>query len=297
VQLPGANNVVGMWPAIWTMGNLGRAGYGSTLEGMVRLSNNLPSPTIDRSGLIHPDNDNSGHIHMTPATSVQLQIKQSTGSPSRQCKMETIFTTMFCHIYLDRDCRDVLVTERTIPGQNMQTELMSGDLHRRLTCSRLRWVGNHWVEKFHNLHNLRWTIASFFDRKKSTHLMDSSRSIKDIIGIIRAQIWSLVILQNRVWTGLLATSSNKRHQLWQKLINAVMNSSKNVTPYMHLRYAILKTIFISGYSKHEQYKPGQSYCLGRGNTTFLLNIFLWHRRLRWRSTYLQTRHSIYSHLN
>jgi len=143
VQLPGANNVVGMWPAIWTMGNLGRAGYGSTLEGMVRLSNNLPSPTIDRSGLIHPDNDNSGHIHMTPATSVQLQIKQSTGSPSRQCKMETIFTTMFCHIYLDRNCRDVLVTERTIPGQNMQTELMSGDLHRRSTCSRLRWVGNH----------------------------------------------------------------------------------------------------------------------------------------------------------
>ncbi|EKM79874.1 hypothetical protein AGABI1DRAFT_119930 [Agaricus bisporus var. burnettii JB137-S8] len=34
VQLPGINNVVGMWPAIWTMGNLGRAGYGATLEGM-----------------------------------------------------------------------------------------------------------------------------------------------------------------------------------------------------------------------------------------------------------------------
>lgn len=34
VQLPGTNNVVGMWPAIWTMGNLGRAGYGATLEGM-----------------------------------------------------------------------------------------------------------------------------------------------------------------------------------------------------------------------------------------------------------------------
>jgi beta-glucanase (GH16 family) len=36
VQLPGTNNVVGMWPAIWAMGNLGRAGYGATLEGMVR---------------------------------------------------------------------------------------------------------------------------------------------------------------------------------------------------------------------------------------------------------------------
>ncbi|KAJ3490570.1 hypothetical protein NLI96_g1324 [Meripilus lineatus] len=34
VVLPGVNNVVGLWPAIWTMGNLGRAGYGASLEGM-----------------------------------------------------------------------------------------------------------------------------------------------------------------------------------------------------------------------------------------------------------------------
>ncbi|KAH9984637.1 glycoside hydrolase family 16 protein [Russula compacta] len=34
VSLPGANNVVGLWPAIWSMGNLGRAGYGASLEGM-----------------------------------------------------------------------------------------------------------------------------------------------------------------------------------------------------------------------------------------------------------------------
>ncbi|KAG6830327.1 hypothetical protein H0H92_001262 [Tricholoma furcatifolium] len=33
-MLPGVNNVVGMWPAVWTMGNLGRAGYGASLEGM-----------------------------------------------------------------------------------------------------------------------------------------------------------------------------------------------------------------------------------------------------------------------
>ncbi|KAJ3815887.1 glycoside hydrolase family 16 protein, partial [Lentinula aff. lateritia] len=32
--IPGANNVLGLWPAVWTMGrNLGRAGYGATLEG------------------------------------------------------------------------------------------------------------------------------------------------------------------------------------------------------------------------------------------------------------------------
>jgi beta-glucanase (GH16 family) len=34
VTLPGVNNVVGLWPALWTMGNLGRAGYGASLEGM-----------------------------------------------------------------------------------------------------------------------------------------------------------------------------------------------------------------------------------------------------------------------
>ncbi|KAJ7749981.1 glycoside hydrolase family 16 protein [Mycena metata] len=34
VMLPGVNNVFGLWPAIWTMGNLGRAGYGASLDGM-----------------------------------------------------------------------------------------------------------------------------------------------------------------------------------------------------------------------------------------------------------------------
>jgi len=33
-NLPGTNNVHGLWPAVWTMGNLGRAGYGASLEGM-----------------------------------------------------------------------------------------------------------------------------------------------------------------------------------------------------------------------------------------------------------------------
>lgn len=33
VLLPGTTNVLGLWPAVWTMGNLGRAGYGASLEG------------------------------------------------------------------------------------------------------------------------------------------------------------------------------------------------------------------------------------------------------------------------
>ena len=38
VQLPGNTNILGFWPAIWMMGNLGRAGYGATLDGMVSAS-------------------------------------------------------------------------------------------------------------------------------------------------------------------------------------------------------------------------------------------------------------------
>ncbi|KAI3609878.1 glycoside hydrolase family 16 protein [Moniliophthora roreri] len=34
VILPGRSDVSGLWPALWTMGNLGRAGYGATNDGM-----------------------------------------------------------------------------------------------------------------------------------------------------------------------------------------------------------------------------------------------------------------------
>jgi beta-glucan synthesis-associated protein KRE6 len=34
VVLPGRSTVEGLWPAIWAMGNLGRAGYGASLDGM-----------------------------------------------------------------------------------------------------------------------------------------------------------------------------------------------------------------------------------------------------------------------
>lgn len=36
VRLPGDGVTPGFWPAAWTMGNLGRAGYGATTEGMLK---------------------------------------------------------------------------------------------------------------------------------------------------------------------------------------------------------------------------------------------------------------------
>lgn len=34
VQLPGTSETNGFWPAVWTMGNLGRAGYGASTDGL-----------------------------------------------------------------------------------------------------------------------------------------------------------------------------------------------------------------------------------------------------------------------
>ncbi|EAU89504.2 glucosidase [Coprinopsis cinerea okayama7 len=34
VRLPGSSSISGHWPAVWTMGNLGRAGYGASVEGL-----------------------------------------------------------------------------------------------------------------------------------------------------------------------------------------------------------------------------------------------------------------------
>lgn len=34
IRLPGKAAVAGLWPAVWMMGNLGRAGYGATLDGL-----------------------------------------------------------------------------------------------------------------------------------------------------------------------------------------------------------------------------------------------------------------------
>lgn len=40
VSIAGDGKTPGLWPAAWTMANLGRAGYGATTEGTY-LSNNL----------------------------------------------------------------------------------------------------------------------------------------------------------------------------------------------------------------------------------------------------------------
>ncbi|KAF8897828.1 glycoside hydrolase family 16 protein [Infundibulicybe gibba] len=75
VQLPGTNNVVGMWPAVWTMGNLGRAGYGATLEGMwpytydscdVGVAPNQTLNGLPLAATTHGDTGHNGALSFLP---------------------------------------------------------------------------------------------------------------------------------------------------------------------------------------------------------------------------------------
>ncbi|KAH8113341.1 beta-glucan synthesis-associated [Phellopilus nigrolimitatus] len=74
-SLPGVTNVLGFWPAIWTMGNLGRAGYGATLEGMWPYTydacdvGTAPNQTINgqpHAATIDGDTGNDGRLSYLP---------------------------------------------------------------------------------------------------------------------------------------------------------------------------------------------------------------------------------------
>lgn len=87
ILLPGFNNVVGFWPAFWAMGNIGRVGYGASLDGTVStllLSHSDRLPLLyshPLSSLQSPSNRvYSGRIHMIPAMLGPSPIRRLTGS-------------------------------------------------------------------------------------------------------------------------------------------------------------------------------------------------------------------------
>jgi len=67
VSLPGLANIAGLWPAVWTMGNLGRAGYGASLEGMWPYSydacdvGTVPNQTVNGQPEAATVNGDAGH--------------------------------------------------------------------------------------------------------------------------------------------------------------------------------------------------------------------------------------------
>lgn len=68
VQMPGLANVAGLWPAIWMMGNLGRAGYGASLQGTWPYSYDV----CDVGTLMNQTQFNEDHPNGYPAGSPVL---------------------------------------------------------------------------------------------------------------------------------------------------------------------------------------------------------------------------------
>ena len=128
VQLPGTNNVIGLWPAVWTMGNLGRAGYGASLEGMVRIFYTYLISRLNIS-LTY-----SGRIHMIVAMLEQPPIKPLTVCRTPQPLMEIISTTTRCPICRAKNFLAVRATESHIQAQSMLMGPTWVGLRQKSTC-------------------------------------------------------------------------------------------------------------------------------------------------------------------
>lgn len=132
VVLPGANNVVGLWPAIWTMGNLGRAGYGASLDGMVRH-------VLRRPAKQSIDSSRSGHTHMTRATSAQLQTRLSTAFHLLQRRMVTPPMAAYYRIFQASVSPGAHVLVNPTLGPCIPMVHMSGVQHQKSISSKLRF--------------------------------------------------------------------------------------------------------------------------------------------------------------
>jgi hypothetical protein len=116
VSLPGVTDIVGLWPAVWTMGNLGRAGYGASLEGMVCLFFLLVMMVF----VEYPTSLHSGLIAMMRVMLVPLQTSQSVGNLLQQPSTGTQARVAFYHTLLVNVCHGVHAKENRIQDQCIQ---------------------------------------------------------------------------------------------------------------------------------------------------------------------------------
>lgn len=152
VSLPGVNNIVGLWPAIWTMGNLGRAGYGASLEGMVCTFHPIHHGRLDADhdcilsicrskrilcGLTYT----SGHTHTTHATSARWRTRPSTTCPRLRRSTATPDTMGSFPSFPGKSSRGVRVRVRRTRVPNIATAASWAGLRRKSTCSRHRSQG------------------------------------------------------------------------------------------------------------------------------------------------------------
>lgn len=137
-MLPGFNNVQGLWPAVWAMGNLGRAGYGASLDGMVSVA----VPALGSSGaeLTVMPCAISGRIPTTRATSARRRTRPSTACPCLRQSMATRGMAVCCPSCPASGFRAALVPASRTLAPCTTTASMSDAPRLKLTCLKLRFV-------------------------------------------------------------------------------------------------------------------------------------------------------------
>ncbi|KAF7296009.1 GH16 domain-containing protein [Mycena kentingensis (nom. inval.)] len=118
VTLPGTTNVFGWWPAVWTLGNLGRAGYGATLEGMWPYSydacdvGTLPNQTsngLPAAALTSGSDDVDGTLSYLPGQRLSRCVCAGQSHPGPVHEDGT---------YVGRSAPEIDVFEAQIGGPN-----------------------------------------------------------------------------------------------------------------------------------------------------------------------------------
>lgn len=124
VQLPGSPRIEGLWPALWTMGNLGRAGYGASLEGMWPYSyDSCDVGTLPNQTFPSPDNDEPLWALQDgdPAHNHQLSLLQGQRLSSCTCAGESHpGPARENGSYVGRSAPEIDVFEATVDGTTGQ---------------------------------------------------------------------------------------------------------------------------------------------------------------------------------
>lgn len=131
VMLPGANDVQGLWPAVWTMGNLGRAGFGASLDGMVRLV----EQSISRFPSYLTAVVYSGLIHTMSVTSVPFRIKRTPMEHLKQLPPAGMQATHF-RTCLDSGSRLARAKAKFILDPLCRMEPSKVGARQKSTCSK-----------------------------------------------------------------------------------------------------------------------------------------------------------------
>ncbi|KAG8706592.1 hypothetical protein FRC08_000955 [Ceratobasidium sp. 394] len=91
ISLPGSSTVYGLWPAVWAMGNLGRAGYGASLDGVWPFAydscdvGTLPNQTFPdgtpKTATVHGDKYNGNVLSYQPGQRLSACTCQGESHP------------------------------------------------------------------------------------------------------------------------------------------------------------------------------------------------------------------------